>query len=535
MIDQRPLATTGFWGGRSETAFFFVVCLAQAAPLLLFPWFVNWDGPSHVGSAYILDHWNGGGGEVFRRYLWLDLVPMPNLTSYAVLAALLRVFSPAWAEKIFVGLVVIGFPAAVRYVLGSTRRDGVAFGYLALPLAVGWFVHGGQYNFCLGVTLGLLVVGAWLRHPSTRWAATALLALALVVIFLTHLVALMFTLVFLGVLAGWEGWSTKRWLRFAHVVIAAVPAFLLTVWWELSSDAGPPSARLSLRTVAQALVSMKNALAVFTSKEVLVGLAIVGALGILGLVVLARHRRGLGDRSWGLFAVALAGVALVLLVPNQIGNGGYVTARLSLIPFLAGLAWVAQFDLSPRLRIGAAAVGVVAVVALGVMRLPYYRDFNRDFREYLSASEYIPAGSTVLPLVYLNHRTTPPGTARATYIDPIQELSSWFISRDGALDLAQYEAGFDSFPIQFKRSMSPYRHISDHLFVGEIPPSVDFISYPERTGGSVDFVLTWGLDQAPAAVRDSPEVADVRRQLAEKYELIYTSERGLLELYALRD
>ncbi len=65
-------------------------------------------------------------------------------------------------------------------------------------------------------------------------------------------------------------------------------------------------------------------------------------------------------------------------------------------------------------------------------------------------------------------------------------------------------------------------------------PDVDVTRYHAKTGGTVDYVITWGFDQAPESVRNSPEATSVQRQLADAYDLVYTSERGLLKLYKLR-
>ena len=531
---------TTFWGSRAEGALFFVVCCLQTIPLLSYTWFVNWDGPSHVGSAYMLGNWNGAGGEVFRHYLFVDAVPMPNLTSYGILAVLLKFLSPAWAEKVLVAGLVIVFPAAVRYVAGAVRRDGVAYAYLAVPLGVGWFVHGGQYNFVLALTFGLFVVGASIRHrPVTRRGMVALSA-ALVVIYLTHLVGLAMTLVFLVVLASWDGWVTRRWDRLRRLAVAAVPSLALTAWWVVHSSTASSMTRGSLKEILKDIVAMKGALAVFSSAEQVVGVALVAALGLIGILVLVRFRRPLRDVSWGMAAVGVVGLVLTVVAPDGLGGGGYLTARLSLIPIVAGIAWIAQFGVPSGVRAAAGVVGVVAVVALSAMRVPYYSDFNRDFSEYLSVTDHIAAGSTVLPLRYVSTSTTPPGTASADYIDPIEVLPSWLISRAGAVDLTQYEAGYDYFPVQFQDSTSPFLHLSEQLsdaspnFDEGVNPDVDLAAYAAKTGGTVDYVITWGYDQAPESVRDSSAARHVQQQLAEGYELVFTSERGLLKLYRLR-
>lgn len=520
-----------FWGGPAETALFAAVCVAQAIPVLAFPWFVNWDGPSHVGTAFVLDHWHDADAGVFREYLRIDAVPMPNLTGYLVLVGLLQVMSPAWAEKVLVAALVVAFPVAVRYLLRAAPGDALAASYLAIPLAAGWFVHGGQYNFVLGLTLGVALVGRWLRTPPRGWRGVGLLAAALVAVYLTHLVALAITLTFLWGLAAWRWWAGGRSGDLRRVAAAGVPALALALWWLTSSGAGD-TGRLPPSELVKSLAALKGAIAVFSPTEIVVGAALVITTAVTGIVLLLR-RRPLSPRdpALGSLAVAAAGTVLYLALPDTGGGGGYLSARLSLVPFLAALLWIAHNRVPSRGQAAMAALAIGSVLALTLIRIPYYRAFTRDFREYLSVGDHIAPGSTVLPLVYVDNMTSPPGTARGRYVQPMQELSSWLISRIEVVDLAQYEAGFEYFPVQFRPERDPFRTIGDRIFVGVIPPDVHFLDYPARTGGTVDYVYTWGRAQAPESVRASREWTDVERQLAAAYELVYSTPRGLWELY----
>jgi hypothetical protein len=61
----------------------------------------------------------------------------------------------------------------------------------------------------------------------------------------------------------------------------------------------------------------------------------------------------------------------------------------------------------------------------------------------------------------------------------------------------------------------------------------DFLTYPQRTGGQVDYVLVWGLldEQRPHKLTRC-----FFRQLEQGYELLYTSpQRGLMQLYRRKD
>jgi hypothetical protein len=67
----------------------------------------------------------------------------------------------------------------------------------------------------------------------------------------------------------------------------------------------------------------------------------------------------------------------------------------------------------------------------------------------------------------------------------------------------------------------------------ETPPAPGFLSYDERTGGSVDYVLVMATE--PVAALEDDEAAWVAAQLRHAYELIYVSQgRGFARLYRRR-
>jgi hypothetical protein len=65
------------------------------------------------------------------------------------------------------------------------------------------------------------------------------------------------------------------------------------------------------------------------------------------------------------------------------------------------------------------------------------------------------------------------------------------------------------------------------------PPAPGFLSYDERTGGSVDYVLVMATE--PVAAQDDAAAAWVAAQLEQAYELIYISPgNGFARLYRRR-
>jgi hypothetical protein len=257
----------------------------------------------------------------------------------------------------------------------------------------------------------------------------------------------------------------------------------------------------------------------------------------LAAVLLARRLRGHqltpGD---GLLLVAVVFAVIYFVAPSEVSGGGFLVHRLNLYPYLALILWFGTFDHSRRVRLGVQAAA--AAIALGFLAMlwPRWAALDRDLAEYVAAGERIAAGSTVLALSYAHRGRDAAGVAGeeiAFRTAPFVHAAGYIAARQPLVDLTLYEANEDYFPILFRPERNPFLQISlgGELALEAEPPRVDFLTYPERTGGRVDYVLLW---QPEAAPRDHPAVRSVERQLAAGYELIDVSPRRLVRLYRRR-
>jgi hypothetical protein len=87
------------------------------------------------------------------------------------------------------------------------------------------------------------------------------------------------------------------------------------------------------------------------------------------------------------------------------------------------------------------------------------------------------------------------------------------------------------FPMRYRPHRDPYVHIGEAI--DDRPPEVQFLSYDERTGGSIDYVLVMATE--PVESLEHEEAAEVAAQLELGYELIYVSPgHGFARLYRRR-
>jgi hypothetical protein len=147
----------------------------------------------------------------------------------------------------------------------------------------------------------------------------------------------------------------------------------------------------------------------------------------------------------------------------------------------------------------------------------------------------IEPNRTLLPLAFDSRGHGPDGRVLSLKVRPFLHASGYIAAQRHVVEFTNYEAGaYTYFPVLFRPSLNPYDHIGikDRSIVWE-PPQVDFLTYPRRTGGEVDYVLVWGIQERQ---RNHEAAKSIDQQLKKGYELIYTSPRtGMMQLYQRRN
>ena len=159
-----------------------------------------------------------------------------------------------------------------------------------------------------------------------------------------------------------------------------------------------------------------------------------------------------------------------------------------------------------------------------------YAELNDYLAEYVSGMHHIEENSTLLPLAFSPNGHAPDGRILSWRTRPFLHAAGYIAVERDVIEFTNYEAGrVGYFPTHFRKELNPYTFIGK---IESVPPEVDFLTYPKRTGRQVDFVLVWGLR---AHQRKSEETKSIYSQLEKGYDLIYTSrKRGLVQLYRLK-
>ena len=530
-----------------ETLLFWALLALHLLPIWIFPFIPTQDGPGHQAVAFILRQYDHPAAGLLRQYYLPNQEALPNWFIFFLMGRVLGFVSVPVAEKILLTAYVLLLPLAARYALRAIDPRAGFLAVLAFPFLYNFMFNMGFFNFCFSLAAFFFAVGYWLKHAERMGPGrTAVLALLVLWVYFCHPVTLVVTVAALLTLAGWRMlldllaaperrfapaalWrGFRRWLLAP--ALACLPPLILIASFVLSRS----GSRIEMLPMWVKIKHLAGLYSLVSLSTWTIPLAIALAFlfyAMAALCLRARWGRPLQAGDGLLLAVAVLAVAF-FAAPSQLSGGGFVNHRLLLFPFLT-LDPLVRHLRAPRPpaarhpdRGGGDRPRLPRPVRLGVPpdRPPPLRDRGRG--RLHRAGPHLP-----LPLLRA------PGGGRkggeATFRTwPFVHAGGYIAARKRLVDLSLYEANENYFPLYYRPALNPFLHLTPGpLGIESRPPEVDLLGYPRRTGGSVDYVLLWGLRDE---LRADPKVRAVQDQLAAAYDLIHRTRDGRVLLYKRR-
>jgi hypothetical protein len=169
-------------------------------------------------------------------------------------------------------------------------------------------------------------------------------------------------------------------------------------------------------------------------------------------------------------------------------------------------------------------MGLLLAIAFLSSNLRRYSRLNVAMTEYVSAASHMQSGSVFLPICFAPAGWDEKGNPLSPVIGIFDHASGYLTLAANAVNLQNYEALRDYFPIMYKAGLNPGPTLLDRGY--------DILGYIRQTGGRVDYVVLYGLRDEQ---RSAPQTQAILRQLDEAYVLTYQSEHALVQLYKRRD
>jgi hypothetical protein len=506
---------------------------AHLIPIWTASYFPSQDGPEHAYNAVVLRDLGRPDRPGFNRFFRVNHRPVPNWTTALITRGLLSLVSPVVADKLLVSGYLASFFATAVYAVWRLRAAPPWGALVVLPFGFNYFLFMGFYNFCLGLTVLLLVVGYWLpraKRPTAK--GTAGLAALCLLLYFCHLVTFLIAVALLGSTAVWVALdgganAVNRLGRAAGTAALAVvfPLALSALFVARQAPSGSrPFADMHYR-----LAQFFNWSETFRRSDGFLSYGLTSAfVGATAAAVWARRSKPSAVTQAGrvadplLLTAAIAAVAS-LVAPNVLSGGSYVIDRLSLLALIPWAVWLAVQPLGPwasRMLYGASAVATIGLLIVSARSL---RVEDGYVREYVSAARHVATDATVLSISYARADQSRLDRPPFRRTDCMAHALGWIVAERHAVDVMDYEAATGYFPILFMPSVDS---------TAVIEPTPDEVERLTPAHVKPDYVLVWTGGTSPTTPTDR-QTAD---QLARGYRLTFQSPgRGYVRLFERRD
>ena len=513
---------------RRTVPFLVVAAVAvQVLPIWLTTRFPDQDGPAHLASSVAISGaYHGAAATGLHSYVTLHLDLGNNPLGHLILAGFVRTTGVLTGQRLFLSAFLVLFALAGWYAMSAVCTRGGALVTLLLPVGSGYFFLLGFWDFLLSLFGVLVVTGYWLRHHADDGRAKyAVVGVLLLVTSLLHPSGVIVGVPLTGLVAVFDAFAAKSRAAVIGVVLAALaclPAFVPAALVAANASGSTP--RPPLSTSLRGLFGLVSVVRVLHSRSE-AGLTILLVIMLIALAVLAVCHR-LRTRAFapvdGVFVVAVACGIGSLLAPGATGGAEILNERLAVFAVVLLVVWLGAQEFTNWIRIAAIATGALLAIGLVAVRVPTYRDLDRDLREIASVGHTTVPGRTFV-LVLGKNTTEVDRIERAFRTDPLRSAGEYLAAEHELVGLDNYEGRYGYFPYQFVASRDPVRQ----LFLATDPrvftriPQLDLAGYTRRTGGVVDYVAVLG-----------PPDAALLATLANGYRQVAVSEpRGLVTVF----
>jgi len=342
-----------------------IASVALVYSLWVVPYIPMQDGPQHVLSAHIENHYSDPGSLYPEFY---RVLPQFAGKGFALVYGPLETFLP-WrvALRVTLSFFALAFAwgfALVVLALDRTPRAR-ATAVLGFAIALPWSLYMGFFAFVAGSTLGLFTLAFYLHASAAPLTPRrrAMLAGLLLLQGVFHVFTAILTGVIIAVLGVMNVPKAERPRELVRLALVGSPAAVLLVLTYVFRDVRASSQQdVEPWSVAERLGEVSRWFLPGPGLRAWLVLALVAA-GIG--VALVRARRGAATPiEKGLAGLALAFVLLTLATPLHVPGWQFLAPRFAILATVLGLALV---RLPEQLSARAMRLAVPAVTALCVV------------------------------------------------------------------------------------------------------------------------------------------------------------------------
>ena len=474
------------WRNLSWKHLFAVLLILHLLPIWIFSYFPSQDGASHVYNGLVLKEYGQHENYKMRDAWQLNITIFPNWLSHIMLAALLYVFPPVMAEKVFLTIAVGMIPIAFFYFLNAVhtgRKDRFLFAWLGFPFAYNYLLYMGFYNFELSISFFFFSFGYWWKHKDNMQIKhLSILYLLLLLTYLSHIASYGLVVLGISVAAGFiwgsesivEAWRVRK-QRAADVfkqftltikplfrfLLYMVPIYFVLMEYYLQSlKQHRTGNHRGMEWIWDYFLGVKS-IVYFTDWHVHVNyfLLTVLVIAIVLSVGYRIYRKSQLRRTDVFLVIALLFTYMFIKAPWSYGPGGWINDRIHIYILLMLAPWLVV-DMHKYIRNGIV-MFLIAFTLLHCGRTAYdHGRISSEITELVSGAKLIEPHSTfthrtggwhksVHQFGHYNKAEKKMEMRNAIkYVTPFGHSTAFYgVYADDVVHMANYEANYNYFPV----------------------------------------------------------------------------------------
>ena len=498
------------WKDLSWKHLFVLLLVLHLLPIWIFAYFPSQDGVSHVYNAKVLKEYAQPENYKMRDAWQLNITIFPNWLSHIMLAAILYVFPPVIAEKVFLSIAVGMIPIAFFYFLDAVHKDRegkFVYAWLGFPFAYNYLLYMGFYNFTLSISFFFFSFGLWWKHKDDMQVKHLVtLYILLLLTYLSHIAS--YGLIVLGIsIAGgciWGGralaaaWRERHagWLRefimrlkplFGFFLYMVPVYFVLMEYYLQSLKQHREGSHRGMQWIWEYFLGVKS-IVYFTDWHIPINYFLLFILGI-GIVISICYR--VHQKAWikqtdVFLLIAIMFTYMFVRAPWGYGPGGWINDRIHLYILLMLAPWLV-------LDMGKTARGVLAACLIVFSLLHCGRTAYDHGRISPDIAELVSGARMIEPHTSFRHRSADWHKSTATfehdnankdkwvaenkikYVTPFVHSTAFYgVYADDIVHINNYEANYNYFPVNRNNYKSvDLGYISDDYVVAWFYPETE--------------------------------------------------------------
>jgi hypothetical protein len=317
--------------------------------------------------------------------------------------------------------------------------------------------------------------------------------------------------------------------RSSGLFLMMLPSFVLSFVFLSHRKANiiPRHFVLSFSQIKNFLV---GALFSFSRIEIYIWLVLLFLIGLIlvNVVSIIAGRRRI--MRWdGILLISSIYLIIWFIVPDSVSGGTMLPHRVSLFFWLILILWLGTYSEKIMLRSFVQGVAILVCLTFVCLYSLKYKELNDYLKEYVSGLPIIEQNKALLPISFSDKGQKLDGQVLSLRVAPFLHAASYIALKKNIIEFSNYEAATNHFPIKFRSSKNPYIYIGD---IEEKSSQVDILGFYNKTGEHVDYVLVWGIIDDKS---EREKATVINGQLEKDYNLISSSQRGLMKLYLRRE